>query len=180
MTFLFGAVAAGLVFGGVLGALGTLPGGERVANACLLAAIVMSIAERMPRSRLRPPSSGWQIPREWRVAGRCRISLVFGLALGLGVVTIVTSWTTYVILAGAMAQAGFLGGATVLGAFGLARGLPMILVAADPRAQILPSGGDTMMMLKIRRIAGLMGGFRWAETALIGFVGGGALSGFLK
>lgn len=175
-TFVLGAVVAGLFFGGSLGAVGKLPGVAIVGALSVVVVIVLVLLEHT-RFAIRAPNTRWQVPRHWVGAGRFRFSLVFGMLLGLGVATIVKSWTIYVLLLGAVAQGGILAGASIVGAFGLARAMPMMLVAADSTAHILPSGEDTRTMAKLRCIAGPPGLLRWLEVGVITCAGGSTLSG---
>ena len=177
-TFVLGAVVAGLFFGGSLGAVGKLPGVGIAGALSVVVAIALVLLERT-RFAIGVPSTGWQVPRQWMHAGRFRFSLLFGMLLGLGVATIVKSWTIYVLLLGAVAQGGVLGGASIVGAFGLARATPMMVVATDSTAHILPSGEDTRTMARLRRIAGPAVLLRWMEVGVITFAGGSTLSGLL-
>ncbi|MEP6660422.1 MAG: hypothetical protein ABJD24_10945 [Acidimicrobiales bacterium] len=83
----------------------------------------------------------------------------FGLQLGLGVVTIVTTASVYVTVAVELLSRSALSGALVGAAFGLARSLPVLALARADRAERLRS-----VHLRLQRLAPFA---RWATVAAL-------------
>ena len=133
-AYLIGSLAGGLALGGLAGALGSVvPERWRAAPWALgLVAALLAVGLVLD---LRPgghalPSWRRQVDEQWLTRYRGWVYGVgFGAQLGFGVVTIVTSSTTYaaVLLAvlGGSPAAGLLIGAV----FGLVRALPSLLLA---------------------------------------------------
>lgn len=183
--FALGSVVSAGVLGLLVGAVASI-----LPQPVLLAIPVVGlggffILHRVFRVDLSPPTTGWKVPRQWRQKGRPRYSLVFGLLLGLGFVTIVASWSPYVVLAGAAAQGSAVGGSLVFAIFGLARALPMLIVAgrvtlfsgrvnSDPRTEDHGHGGSQFSSF-LTRIS-FKSQLRSAETAAICLVVGAALN----
>lgn len=127
-AYLIASTLAGTAFGGLLGALGGALGdrGRRVAALALAVALagllVTELLGRLP-SWQRQVDVGW--------IGRYRgwvTGLGYGAQLGLGVVTIITSTTTYAALALALLGGSAGRGAAVGLTFGLVRALPSVLM----------------------------------------------------
>jgi sulfite exporter TauE/SafE len=128
IAYVLGNVGAGALFGALLGALGSVLGGRARGFAGLAAALglavllVLELAGRLPSWR-RQVDVGW--------IGRYRgwvTGLGYGAQLGLGAVTIITSTTTYAALALSLLSGGVWRGAIVMGAFGLLRATPSLLM----------------------------------------------------
>ena len=132
-------VAGCLVGGGLLGAAAGLAGRAMVglgalpprpvplvvAAACLVGAAVDVLAARRPL-----PGARRQVNEDWLNRYRGWVCGVgFGVQLGLGVVTIVTSATVYLVFVLSLLSASALAGAVLGAAFGLARGVPILLMA---------------------------------------------------
>jgi hypothetical protein len=129
-AFLIGAAGAGAVGGLVLGVLGALilPGLSfelrlSVLAIALAAAIALDARGAVPGPRR-------QVNEQWLDRYRGWVYGVgFGVQLGIGVVTIVTSAATYVALLAAVLSADPAAGALILGLYGLLRGLTPLLAA---------------------------------------------------
>jgi hypothetical protein len=131
-AFMLGATSAGGAAGGLLGAAGalTLPDGAdvRVRLGVLAVALVAAVAldaraERVPGPR-RQVNEGWLDEYRGWVYG-----LGYGAQLGTGIVTVVSSAATYVTLLAAFLTRDPMGGAAVVGCYGLLRGLQPVLTA---------------------------------------------------
>jgi hypothetical protein len=131
-AYLLGSTAAGTALGalaGLLGSvaidgLGTTPRLGILAAAALVGALLDS-----GRTPLRLPTVRRQVDDAWMRAYRGWVyGLGFGLQLGLGVVTIVTSATVYLTFLAAFLAGGPGAGALVGLVFGAARGLPLLAV----------------------------------------------------
>lgn len=127
-TYVVGSVLGGVTTGALLGALGSLgPVPPATALAVLAAACVLGLALDV---RGRVPSWRRQVDERW--LGRYRgwvYALGFGLQLGTGVVTIVTSTLTYAAWLVALLTGDVLVGAVLGATFGLVRALPIVLAA---------------------------------------------------
>lgn len=96
--------------------------------SCALAVLYTFAALRV--IRLRPPTRHWQVPRRWAVYGTPRFELLFGLALGAGVLTVTPFIETYLLLLVCLVLGSAPKAALIMGAFGLARFAPLALVRA--------------------------------------------------
>jgi len=125
-----GCLLGGAVTGLALGALGSLlpdlPALALAGATCLLAAA--ADLATAGRSR-RLPGGRRQVDRSWLDRYRGWVyGAGFGVQLGLGVVTIVTSAATYAVLVLSLLTQSVLGGLAVGAAFGLARAVPAVLL----------------------------------------------------
>jgi sulfite exporter TauE/SafE len=134
-AYLAGSIAGGASLGGLLGLLGA--GIEAVAPWSTATAAVLVVVMCLLALALDTGVAGLRIPtvrrqvnedmlneyREWAYGSN------FGFQLGLGVVTIVTTATVYLTFALAVLTGAWQAGLVVGGVFGLARALPMLLVA---------------------------------------------------
>lgn len=126
--FALGSVVAGVLFGAFLGWLGEfLP--TPVRHAAAGAAAVSLLVRPMFLLSYQPPSSRWMVPRRWQQLGRSWHSLLFGMCLGVGVATQVTTGTTYFVALLATATGSPLQAGALFGAFGLARAAPLLIVS---------------------------------------------------
>src|SRR4051794_18867598 len=127
-AYTIGSFVGAATFGALLGALGAAVFGDGgdgfrlgiLAGAAVLAALV-------DRSGRRIPSSHRQVNEDWLTEYRGWVyGLGFGLQLGLGVVTIVTTAAVYLTWVGALLSARPGAGAVIGVAFGAARALPVL------------------------------------------------------
>jgi hypothetical protein len=132
-AYLLGSLAGGLALGGIAAMVGSvLPDDLRTSRWTLVVVALLLLAGLVLDLRAAPSVPSWrrQVDEQW--LGRYRgwvYGAGFGAQLGFGVVTIVTSTTTYaaVLLA---ALTGHLGAGLAVGAtFGLVRALPSLLMA---------------------------------------------------
>jgi hypothetical protein len=135
-----GATLAATAFGALLGAIGALLGGPwRVAGPGVVAAIAALYALREGVGLPIPvPDRHKQVPEWWRTFYSAPVaSLLYGLGLGIGFLTFLTFGTFVAVAAGAVASATPVTGALVCGAFGLARGLSILLAGGAGGADAL-------------------------------------------
>ena len=132
-AYLLGSLAGGLALGGIAAMVGSaLPDDLRTSRWTLVVVALLLLVGLVLDLRAAPSVPSWrrQVDEQW--LGRYRgwvYGAGFGAQLGFGVVTIVTSTTTYaaVLLA---ALTGHLGAGLAVGAtFGLVRALPSLLMA---------------------------------------------------
>lgn len=122
--FLAGALLSSIVVGAVLSGVGThIDGAFRTGLLIVLAGIYL--LNSLTSMAIEVPSASWQVPKVWRSLGRSRFSFLFGFFLGLGFVTIVSSWAYYVVLAGALLQSTPLKATAILAAFAVGRAAPV-------------------------------------------------------
>ena len=139
-AYVIGSLAGGAVLGSVLGGLGQLLGQVARAGPSLTGLLVAAVCATGLVVDLRwsahLPTPGRQVDENW--LGRYRgwvYGLGFGFQLGLGVVTIVTTSTVYVVFALAALSQSALGGTLIGATFGLVRAMPLVLVrqVTEPR-----------------------------------------------
>src|SRR5690349_12253138 len=132
VAYTLGSTVAAAVLGLVLGALGAaLLGGVGAGVRLAVLAVGALAAAAVDRRNGRIPSWRRQVNEDWLTEYRGWVyGLGFGVQLGLGVVTIVTTAAVYLTWVAAFVVAGPLLGAAVGGAFGLARALPVAAAAS--------------------------------------------------
>jgi hypothetical protein len=156
-SYVGGSVVAGAGFGAALGALGALasPGRAAVAVVAGLAVVaaVLDAIGRVPAYHRQVDENWLHRYRDWVYGGG------YGLQLGLGAVTIVTSAATYLTWLLELASGHWWTGLAVGATFGLARALPLLtmvdvhdaptlrdrharLVAALPTARVVTVAGQ--------------------------------------
>lgn len=140
-AYLLGSLAGGLAMGGLAGALGSvLPDALRT-SAWTLVAVALLLLVGLAfdlRGAQSLPSWRRQVDVAWLTRYRGWVYGVgFGAQLGFGLVTIITSATTYAVVLLAVLT-GHLGAGLAVGAtFGVVRALPSLLMArVDDRADL--------------------------------------------
>jgi sulfite exporter TauE/SafE len=130
-AFALGATVAGAVAGGFLGALGSPLAGDITGHgrtlavaAALIAALALDLSARTVPGPRRQVDERWLDRYRGWVYG-----LGFGSQLGLGIVTVITSAATYVVLLCALASGHLVTGAAIMGLYGALRGLTPLLAA---------------------------------------------------
>ena len=133
-AFVIGATGSGLLVGAAAGALGSLldlGDAQRLLIAAAAALIALAIELRL--AGLRLPTIRRQVNENWLQRYRGWVYGVgFGLQLGSGFATIITTAAVPLAFAFACLSGTVAGGAAIGGAFGLVRGL-MILPARRVR-----------------------------------------------
>lgn len=132
VAYVAGSMAGGALIGTVCGGLGSLaPRAPLVALAALAVVALLGVLAELGMAGLRVPTNHRQVNERWLDLYRGWVYGVgFGFQLGLGVITIVTSAATYVVLAAAVFAHSAVGGLAVGATFGLARSLPVLLTAS--------------------------------------------------
>lgn len=126
---LVGGATTGLVLGAVGAQLPDLPAAALAAGACLLAAAADLAPGRLPGGHR-------QVDRAWLDRYRGWVyGAGFGVQLGLGVVTVVTSAATYAVLVLALLTQSAPAGLVVGAVFGLARAVPAVLLGRSHTPQ---------------------------------------------
>lgn len=129
-AYVLASATGGALVGGLLGGLGSLLLGGvapelRLAGVTVLALVGLLLD--LGVGGLRLPSWQRQVDERWLTTYRGWVyGAGFGFQLGTGVLTIVPTSLTYVVLALAAATADLTTGATVGLVFGLARALPLL------------------------------------------------------
>jgi hypothetical protein len=131
-AYTMGSVVGAAALGALLGATGQLLFDD---HATMLRAAILGlgalVAVVVDRSGTRPPSWHRQVNEDWLAQFRGWIyGAGFGVQLGLGVLTIVTTASVYLTWIGAVIVANPIAGAVVGVGFGLARALPVVASAS--------------------------------------------------
>jgi hypothetical protein len=128
-----GAVALGASVGWLGGAIA--PGyGAGVRLVALGLVVIAGLMLDLGALGVRLPSVRRQVDEGWRARYRGWVwGVGYGLQLGVGVVTIVTTSTVYATWVAAFVSGGVFAGAAIGAAFGLARALPVLSVAGVRR-----------------------------------------------
>lgn len=128
-AYLMASTATAALFGAVLGAAGSvLPLGPFAVALAVVALSALALAADL--GRLPLPTVHRQVDGDW--VGRYRgwvVGVGFGAQLGLGVVTIVNTAATYLMLTLALLTGSAVAGALVGATFGLGRSLVILVVA---------------------------------------------------
>jgi hypothetical protein len=142
-AYLVGSTLGGALIGAALGQLGAIfPAADGRAIALrlgvLAAAAAAGLAFDLELGGLRLPTVRRQVNQDWIVHYRGWVyGLGFGFQLGLGVVTVVTTSTVYVMLLAAFLSGSAAAGAAIAGAFGLLRASALLSVAGVRRPEQL-------------------------------------------
>jgi sulfite exporter TauE/SafE len=134
-AYTLASVAAGAAIGTALGVTGqalaaVAPAPERVRLALLGAAMVAAAMADAGAFGWALPTWHRQVDERWLTTYRGWVyGAGFGAQLGVGVATIVTSTVTYTAFAAALLSASWRGGLAVGAAFGVARSIPLLLMA---------------------------------------------------
>lgn len=135
-AYVMATVAAAALFGAALGLVGSWAPGTWAGTGALLVAAGLALVGVALDSRLAGasvPTVHRQVDEEWLSRYRGWVyGASFGFQLGLGVVTVVSSFTVYLAFAFALLSRSAAGGLGIGIAFGLVRGLT-ILAAAGVR-----------------------------------------------
>ena len=142
-AYLIGSTLGGALIGAVLGRLGAFlpaPDGRAIALrlGVLAAAAAVGLAFDLELGGLRLPTVHRQVNQDWIVHYRgWVVGLGFGFQLGLGVITVVTTSTVYVMWLAASLSGSAAAGALIGGAFGLVRASVLLSVAGVKRPEQL-------------------------------------------
>jgi hypothetical protein len=142
-AYLLASTLGGALIGTVLGELGhLLPApdarGTSVRLGVLAVAAAAGLVFDLRLGGLRLPTVTRQVNQDWIASYRgWVVGVGFGLQLGLGVVTIVTTSTVYVMLLAALLSGSAAAGAVIAGAFGFLRAAVLLSVAGVRRPEQL-------------------------------------------
>jgi hypothetical protein len=171
-AFALGAAGTAMALGTALGALGGLvvwPDG--LGWAALLAAVVAALIVDVTPARVPGPRR--QVDPGWLDRYRGWVyGLGYGAQLGLAVTTVVTSAATYAALLAAFLTGSALGGAIVMGCYGVVRGLTPLAAAGVRSTQ-----GLIAVHAALERWRGRV---RALASCLLALSAGGALLGVLS
>lgn len=172
-AFVIGSLAGGALIGAALGAVGGALQGlaaddgtvdPGVPLGLLAVAALAGALVDLGVGGARVPGLRRQVDERWLDSYRGWVYGVgYGFQLGTGVVTIITSAATWVVLVAALLTGSLVGGLVVGAVFGLARSLPLFLTARVRHAAALRD-------LHFRNQ-------RWAAPARVAAVGGQGLVG---
>jgi hypothetical protein len=154
----------GLLVGLVWALTGAAPLGEWPAAAVALTAVAADVVARLT-GRLRPLALGRQVPQLWgRLFGARTTALLYGARLGVGPLTILTTWTWWAALA-VGASLGPWPSAAVGAAFALTRTVTMVAAVAGTRE-------GPGMSTRIGAISTMEPVVAWATMVVVGVSGG--------
>ena len=137
IAYVLGSTLAAVAVGSGLGFLGSsfagrMPPTARLAVVAL--AVVVGLLVDVGSFGLRLPTVRRQVDEGWRAGYRGWVwGFGYGLQLGAGVVTVVTTSTVYVTWLAAALSGSAVGGALIGSAFGFARAIPVLSVAGVRR-----------------------------------------------
>jgi hypothetical protein len=175
-AYVAGSLAAGIATGAALGWItATITAFAPAARLALLGSlIVVGLAFDVGVFGTRLPSVRRQVDERWRTRYRGWVwGLGFGVQLGVGALTIVTTSTVYATWAAATLSGGAVAGASIGAAFGLARALPVFAVARVRRPDQLlrvdavlgrlaaPARRASSAVVAILAVATFVGAVRW-------------------
>ncbi len=163
-TYVIGSVLGGAAIAGALGWLGALGVGglaESTRLGVLAAAVGIGVAFDLRLAGLRLPTFHRQVNEDWMQRYRSWVyGLGFGVQLGMGVVTIVTTSAIYVMLLAATLSGSAATGASIGGVFGFVRAAVVFTVAGVRRPEQLGAAD-----VRLRRWDG------WTRRAAVGISG---------
>lgn len=132
LLFALGAVVSAAAVGGVCGALGALFLTWAPSLHIAIWSLVAGVATIYGFAGLRGvkwpvPTRHWQVPSDWGQHGQPLFALAFGLILGAGFFTFITSIGYYLLLAICVVAADPVRGSMLMAMYGAARAAPVIL-----------------------------------------------------
>jgi sulfite exporter TauE/SafE len=135
-SFTIGAVGTAALFGAVLGFAGSqlftqVPYVRTLLLISVAAASGVYGLAALVGVELQVPTGHWMVPRHWGGYGWNGGALLFGSALGLGLLTVIPFVGYYLVLAFCFLSHRTSIGAVTLGAFGLGRSLPILATAVS-------------------------------------------------
>lgn len=138
--YVIGGVLGGTGLGAMLGFLGDqVLGTSRAYGPLLPLGVIGAIASLYALHELRLwhlpyPQNQKQVPSGWRYQFHPYwVALAYGIGLGTGVITYITTASVYVVLFGAFLSGDPLIGAGLLGGFGLTRTIYLVIVGPSVR-----------------------------------------------
>ncbi|MGI9578579.1 MAG: hypothetical protein ACR2OH_10295 [Microthrixaceae bacterium] len=127
-AYVVGSALGGALLGLLLAPLAVLVGQLGVEARLLLAAVALLAAAVLDATSVPIPTTRRQVNENWLNAYRGWVyGAGFGLQLGFGVVTIITSWSTWAVVVMAVLTGTWWTAVVVATVFGLARGLVLLL-----------------------------------------------------
>jgi hypothetical protein len=166
---LAGGALGGAAFGLVVSLLGRgLPIEDRRTAALLAAGLVGGIYALREAGLMHVPApqSRRQVPNRWRwMMPGGMVAFLYGSTLGIGVATPITTTSYYPLVVWVALRADFGLGGLVLGLYGLARALPLLLPTFDTDGPRLRSTIDRLVTWM--PLVGLVNAL--ALAALVGF-----------
>jgi hypothetical protein len=137
-TYVVGSVLGAIAIAGALGWLGAAIGlgslSVPIRMGVLAAAVLLGVAFDLRLGGLRLPTIHRQVNEDWMIRYRSWVyGLGFGVQLGLGVVTIVTTSSIYAMLLAAALSGSAAAGALIGGVFGFVRAAIVFTVAGVKR-----------------------------------------------
>ena len=128
-AYIAGSAIGGALLGVLLAPLAVLVGRVDDGVRLLLAAVVLVVAALLDAFSVTIPTIHRQVDENWLNAYRGWVyGAGFGIQLGFALVTIITSWSTWAVIALAVLTGTWWGAIAVAAVFGLSRGL--VLLAA--------------------------------------------------
>lgn len=164
-----GATVSALALGGVLGALGMLLGAPWGAEGLwFVAAVAVLYALReLARVPVPLPDLDRQVPDWWRTFySRNVAAFLYGLGLGIGFATYLSFGTLVAVAAGALATGSPAVGALLMGGFGLARGVSVLVVSARAPEHAL----EKLEGPRLRRRAAVLNGLALLAIAALAMI----------
>lgn len=166
MLHVVGATLSAALLGLLLGGLGRVLGAPWGSGGlwALVAVAGLYAVREMGDLKIPLPDLDRQVPDWWRTFYSHNVAaFLYGLGLGIGFVTYLSFGTLVAVAAGALVAGDPAVGAALMGAFGLARGLSVLIVArTQPTAAL-----DVLEAGPVRRRAALMNGATLSLVALL-------------
>ncbi|MQB00913.1 MAG: hypothetical protein GEU78_11585 [Actinobacteria bacterium] len=161
-------------FGGLLGGIGFLaraPWGP-VGRALVVGIALLYAARELFGVRVPVPDRHRQVPEWWRTFYPPPVAAtLYGIGLGVGFLTFLSFGTFVAVSVGAFLTADPARGALIVGPFGLARGLSVILAAGARDQEAASELVDRVQALAEGRAARLVNGCALLAVALVAGAG---------
>jgi hypothetical protein len=148
-----GALLTGLVF--------YLAGRVLSHRPMQLIALVALVATMSVTGLFHLPESRWRVPRSWGRFGHTMFAALFGVVLGLGVLTAVSSAGYYVLLAWAVLVPSWSYVWPTFVAFGVGRAIPLVLIA------VLSGGQEGRLPSVLQQMRARAQALVYVEAALL-------------
>lgn len=134
VAYVVGSTVGGILLGIVLSPLTHLAADLSTSTSLVVLGVALLASAALDAAGVRPPTLRRQVDENWLTAYRGWVyGAGFGVQLGFGLVTIITSWSMWATVAAAVLMGGsgttpLLAAPAVGGVFGLTRGLVLLTV----------------------------------------------------
>jgi hypothetical protein len=158
------AFVAATLFGALLTGLALFAVGQLVLQPPIQLVALVSVAAAIASTGLGPvrlPQLLWRVPRSWSRFGPTTFASLFGVILGIGVLTAISSPGYYVLVLWAIVSPAWSSVWPAFAAFGIGRAAPLALAA------LLSGEREGRLQVVVQQLRAVTGAVAYAETGML-------------